>query len=244
MRLFILSVLAMLLLASCAPYQYITLNSPEVSKNDKKDFTWENDTLRLTYNFHGEKGLMTLTIYNKTTQPLFINWKRSALIRDGHSISLYNPTVQVTGDAVSTSYPSFVRDGVRTRYTTLSASFDLPEGMDFLPPASDVSKGLVYVQQSGFSDMAAQPNARKEKLPANDGVVTTVSRVTYEAQTSPIQFKSYLTFALGGLNDKEFAVSHSFYATEVVQSRDNPQVFALYGNDGDKLYVRQATVQQ
>jgi len=60
--------LALILLAvsSCSTtYQYVTLNSPEVPKNDKKEFSYENDSMRLTYNFHGEGGPVGMTVYNK-----------------------------------------------------------------------------------------------------------------------------------------------------------------------------------
>lgn len=40
---------AIILLAfsSCSTYQYVTLNSPEIPKNDKKEFIMENDRMTL-----------------------------------------------------------------------------------------------------------------------------------------------------------------------------------------------------
>src|SRR5882757_9786989 len=115
--------MALILLAfsSCTSYQYLTLDSPEVQKNDKKEFSWQNDTLRLTYNFHGEGGPVSLTVFNKTDKPLYVNWKKSALIRDSQAISLFKSNVQIGGNVVSYSY-----GGKYFRATTgsLSASFD------------------------------------------------------------------------------------------------------------------------
>ena len=89
--------LILLSFSSCVSYQYLTLNSPEMPKNDKKEFSWENDTMRLTYNFHGEGGPITMTVFNKTDKPLFVNWKKSSLIRGGESFSLLDHSVQITG---------------------------------------------------------------------------------------------------------------------------------------------------
>lgn len=69
MRHIILPVLIVLTFGACSPYQYLTLDSTQLPKNDKKQFVWENDTLRLSYDFSGSGGPMSVNIYNKSTQP-------------------------------------------------------------------------------------------------------------------------------------------------------------------------------
>src|SRR6185436_11667901 len=108
MRSFILPAMIVLAFSSCASYQYVTLDSTEVRKNDKKEFSWENDTMRMTY------------------KPLYVNWKKSAMIRGGHAASLFNSNVQING-----SYAGY---GRRATFGSINASFDMPEGMDLIPP--------------------------------------------------------------------------------------------------------------
>src|SRR5258706_7879221 len=131
--------LILLTFSSCASYQYLTLDSPEVQKNNKKEFTWENDTMRLTYNFHGEGGPLSMTVYNKMDKPLFVNWKKSALIRDGQAFSLFDHNVQISG-----SYSGSSGGGRYFQSTSgnISGSFDLPEGMNLIPPGSYITKSL------------------------------------------------------------------------------------------------------
>ena len=43
-------------------------------------YVYENDTIKITYAFWHEQGLMTLGIYNKLKIPLYIDWKKSSYI--------------------------------------------------------------------------------------------------------------------------------------------------------------------
>jgi hypothetical protein len=238
MRCLILSLLIVLVFGSCSSYEYLTLSSPQIPKNDKKEFSWENDTMKLVYNFHGEGGPMSVTIYNKTEKPLFVNWKKSALIRDGHSTSLFNSSVQVTGELSTTAIP--LRSKVATAsYSSLSASFDLPQGMELIPPASDIKKGLFAVQDEAVLNAQNKDTAHSEKITDAYGVVARFKRFSFEEAQSPLQFRSYLTFVLGNDNSPEFSVQHSFYAKEVLLSSDDPEYFSLYRQGGDNLYIKQ-----
>ncbi|HMH21189.1 MAG TPA: hypothetical protein VK563_05415 [Puia sp.] len=237
MRYLILSLLAIVAFSSCASYEYLTLNSSEMPKNDRKEFTWENDTLRLIYNFHGEGGPMNLTVYNKTNKPLFINWKKSALIQDGHATSLFNAKVQITG-SISSTTP--VRSKyLTTSYSDLAASFNLPLGMDLVPPSSDIKKELVAIQETGALPSLPRDSAHAEKKTDSYGVTAKFTRFSFDETQSPFQFKSYLTFVLGNNDATEFAVQHSFYAQQVLLSSDDPEYFSLYRPEGDNLYIKQ-----
>lgn len=233
--------LAIILLAfgSCSSYQYVTLNSPEIPKNDKKEFIMENDTMKLIYNFHGQDGPMNVTVFNKTTQPLYVNWKKSALVRYGQTLSLYNRRVEVTGTASTTTLST--GKGVSSGFSNISASFDLPEGVEFIAPSSYITKSLLHVLDSQVPDMAVEENnAKQVKWIDGDGMVMKYKRVVFDEKASPVQFSSYITFVLGNEAAGEFALKHSFYGMEVLLTKNDPYMFGLYKPDGDKLYVRQA----
>ena len=68
-----------ILLSGCAQYQYVFIDS-HLNQNDKKEFIKENDTVMVKYTFSGENMPITITIYNKLQQPLYIDWERSAVI--------------------------------------------------------------------------------------------------------------------------------------------------------------------
>jgi hypothetical protein len=236
MRLIYLA-LILLALSSCSTsYQYLTLNSSEVQKNDKKEFIWENDTMRLIYNFHGEGGPIAMTIYNKLDKPLFVNWQKSAIIRDSQAISLFNSKVQVTGSYHGNSI-RWTRDFSSTYGTSLS-SFNVPEGMDMIPPGSYVTKNLqALVQPTPVYNTRFLEKTQPERATDFGGATYKYTRYAFEQSASPLQFRSYLTF-VAGTNPQEFAVSHSFYAQEVMLSAEVPEYFGFYKPQGDQLFIK------
>ena len=63
----------------------------------------------------------------------------------------------------------------------------------------------------------------------------------YGDDLSPLKFKIYLTLALDQDASREFFVQHSFYANEIVQTNEMPDLFSMYRRDGSQFYVRHET---
>ena len=65
-------------LSACSSYYYSMLNSndPVGEKNERGDFVQENDTVRISYRFWGENAPVTITIYNKLDEPLYVDWAK------------------------------------------------------------------------------------------------------------------------------------------------------------------------
>jgi len=225
--------LGLICFSSCAPsWQYITLDSHEVTKDTSKRFTWENDTLSLMYNYNGYGGPVWLSITNKTDKPMYVNWKKSAIINLGYSRSLYQPNVKMAG--------SF--DAVRVYGETagrLAGSFSVPEGMDFIPPHSNISKTLdltIFRTAVNKDQLKGDPQTLRG---AKTVPPTIYQMYTYDQLSSPVQFKSYLTFVFDTDNAKEFAVSHAFYGREIMMTKKSPWAFSVYKDEGDILYITQ-----
>lgn len=75
----IFGVFCLIFISGCARYQYVFVES-DLSQNDNKEYFTENDTLLIKYTFKGENFPITLTIYNKLNQPLYIDWSRSVVV--------------------------------------------------------------------------------------------------------------------------------------------------------------------
>jgi hypothetical protein len=236
MRHLLLPLLIVLTVGACTPYQYLTLDSSQLHKNDQKQFVWENDTLRLSYDFSGPYGPMNVSIYNKTPQPLYVNWKKSALIRDERSFSLYDNNVIVN---TQTNYYATRVGRLSVGSSTGTSAFSMPEGMDFIAPGSGISKNLLRIGQSGGLRSYVSDSLPTERVTGADGVyVARYKRLTFNEDQSPVRFKSYITFTLGAENSPEFSETHSFYVGEVLQTTSTPDLFALYQPEGDKIYVK------
>lgn len=232
MRYFTLSLLAMLSLSACSSYQYMTLSSSQLRKNDKHQLVFENDTLSLTYDFGGKDAPVSISIFNKTSQPLYVNWKKSALIRDEHPISYFDREVPFSGE--TNSYGNrYVSSG------TFSGSLTLPEGVSFIPPGSSISKGLLFLTQSGPTILSIPDSIVQQKTQNSysTGPIKYRQR-NYDEAESPLKFKSYLTFVLGLNNTQEFAESCDFYVSEAVETKAIPEDFPLYQFQGDQFFFK------
>ena len=182
-------------LGSCTSYNYITMDSTDVPLHRSKAFLWETDSIGLSYNFCGEGGQMIVTVFNKSNQPLFVNWKKSAVIREGMMISFFNRNVIASGAILTDSY--HVGAGQIAGYSQFLVSFDVPEGIEFIPPQSGLSKAVVNLQAINVNNVQIPPSVESEEAVAADGMVTRFRRVHYADEHSPIRFKTYITLALG-----------------------------------------------
>ncbi len=162
MRHFILYTAMLLIVSSCSTYQYLTVDSPQLKKNDGNQLTFENDTLRLTYIFTGKDGSLNVNIYNKTSQPLYVNWKKSAYIRSEQSVSLFDNNVMILGRAYGKNY--YTRNWTSASSANFTASFALPEGVDFIPPVSGISKALPRLGLTGSLETPMPDTVQKTKI--------------------------------------------------------------------------------
>jgi hypothetical protein len=86
MKKYFLLVSCFVLLSGCSKYQYIFIDS-HLTQNEKKEFLVENDTVSIKYSFAGVNFPITVSIFNKLQQPLYIDWGRSVVILNGKQIS-------------------------------------------------------------------------------------------------------------------------------------------------------------
>jgi hypothetical protein len=209
----------------------MTVSSPQLTRNDYNQFVFENDTLRLIYDMAGDGGQVTLRILNKTSQPLTINWEKSAFIRNQQSISLTDKDVIIHGRTIRYS-----------RYTsTFIGSFPQPGNVGLIPPGSEVSNDLPTLTKTGPLQIYMPDSLPQKKLDETNGVNPVRFRqLHYDEAGSPIRFKTYLTFSIGHDN-KEFSLTNYFYVSDVYKADGDPTSFSLYHGHGNQIYIHQKT---
>ena len=221
-------VLILLLFSSCVTYQYFTVDSLQVPKDAQQSFSLENDTMRLTYSFASAGGAMTVTVFNKTSQPLFINWSKSALICNDQSYSL------AQGNS------SFVASSVRTGYgvADLAGTVNVNPTLEIIPAQTKVSRTPINLNVTlPLLRIAMPDSSQKQQLHLDDGGVLSYWTLATDETHSPLRMKTYLTFVIGPGNGTEFTESHSFYIGKVMQTRYDPNIFKLYHEGGSQFYI-------
>jgi hypothetical protein len=242
MKYTLIPVIIMLLLSSCSTYEYLRVASPGMTSNDNKDLVWENDTVRLSYSFHGKNGPMKLSIYNKTGKPLFIDWKRSALIRDRQSVSLFDSRVDWSGNSSGVSFS--VARQVAYNKGVYSGTMNLPEGIEMVAPQAYINKDLFSVYAGPELELLDSTTVNslppQKTIRSSDNFDVKYRSIDYSTTASPVQFSMYLTFVLGNDNDGKgaFSLTHAFYISSIMQSDSRPDDFPLYGKEGNQFYLR------
>jgi hypothetical protein len=235
----ILPALICSLLASCGVYQVMTVSSREIPQNKLGEFVVENDSLVLTYNFNGQNGPITMMIKNKLQQPLYIDWKRSALIINEQAISYAPGKIRIEGAFGASSYHwDLPSDPVPVTTTAgrLSATAQLPSDIEFLPPQTYVTKKLMGITNQGLSNLPDSMFSKK-KIPLMGGESQEMIKLAnFTAATTPLAFRSYLTVMIGDTQPKPVVYQHDFYVSELVQMVNPP---SSMGGDtrGDRFFV-------
>lgn len=233
----LLPVLLMLLLSSCFTYQHFTLSSEQTTKNEQREIVWENDTVRISFNFNGQWGRFSVNTMNKTDQPISINWMKSAIVYNGEAISLYDQSILVQGDiSRNRLYEPRPIHEREEPIATINASFAVPREMDFMPPKSFISRQHIDVSKVVPQLSKISSDIKVEKQ-SHEGLNIKFRRASYDESTSPLRFQLFFTFTIG-TTGKDVNTTHTFYVSEVKQTDEAGPYQVLLSSDGDKFYLR------
>ena len=225
----ILPALILLLFSSCATYQYFTVDSAQLPKDDHQAFIADNDTMQIAYSFGGAGGPLTITIQNKTSQMLTINWNKSALICNDQSFSLAQTNSTFTASTLT---------GRGTGSTTVSGTVRVVPGVQIIPPQTKVIQPALTLNVAlPQFKMALPDTAQKHRFTSENAYEGTYETVAVNESQSPLRMKSYLDFTIGQGTGTEFVESHTFYVSQMMQSTYSPDQFSFYHQLGNEFYI-------
>ena len=225
------------LISSCIHYQYVTIDGSGM-KTDAQEFFEENDSVRVQYNFNGPDAPVNVMIENKTSTPIYIDWSRSALIINDQAISYMSKVVPIEGTFGNSSGGSNYGWYANTS-GSVYATATLPDNLDFIPPASYISKTPMSVTNRFM--VAPDSALHTEKVILSDGSFTKASHASFTEQSSPLHFESYLTLIFAGQSNKTVAYRCSFYISEIYNTITDPETFLNNRERGNQFYVTEST---
>jgi hypothetical protein len=225
----ILPGLILLLFSSCATYQYFTVDSAQLPKDDHQAFIADNDTMQIAYSFAGAGGPLTITVLNKTNQMLSVNWNKSALICNDQSFSLAQTNSTFTATDVI---------GHNGGTSTLSGTVRVVPGVQIIPPQTKVVQPALTLNAAlPQFKMEVPDTARKQRVMTTNAYEVSYQTVAVDEGQSPLRMKSYLDFTIGQGTGTEFVESHTFYVSRVMQTTYGPDQFSLYHQQGNEFYI-------
>src|SRR5215217_1328600 len=220
-------------LSSCSSYYVSTLAGTNIKKNAQTGtFEMENDTLAISYNFSGENAPVKISVRNKLTVPLYVDWSRSSLIYKGEAIG-YIP--DSTG--FSASYSSVTPNWQIRQYADgdINGKVGRPKDVSFIPPGSGIKSTVVFMNSPIFKALPDSVHNQPEYVRYGTHKVKVRAR-DFSKEDSPVTFRSYLTlFISKGDPDKSFAVDNEFYVARSVKRTSKPD--DLTTSVGDTFYT-------
>lgn len=220
-------------ISSCTMYyQVADVSSVNIPQHDKT-FVFENDTVRITYAFWAEKGILGYTIYNKTDKPIYVDWKKSSYVRNDDKIDYYNENERITAttttrgrsssSSVTGQQGAFFGNTVSGAATySKSESYtsgikEKQERVTFIAPKSQYTRADFAIgRQNGvvFSDTLKSTTI--ERLDAK-GKYTRAFIEKFTLDESPIVFRVFLSLSTREDFASEFYIDNGFYVSRVMQ---------------------------
>ena len=237
MKLILPILLFVTVFSSCQTYQYFTVTGDNINQDSNYQFVAENDTLWMLYNFNGYNGPVKVSIYNKMDKPLYVNWKKSAIILEGKAISYYSPDQPLDGIINSTESKS--GNEVSAQSGSIQAIISGQEGLDFIPPHSRKDKTALPLI-TGFNKEISMDQMKRVYMDG-DEQLPKVKSVYFSKESSPVNFRSYLTFSITGNSNDEFSLEHIFYVSHLFVSTLNPANIPSKQNKGNCFYTSRSS---
>ena len=184
------------------------------------DSNWvsENDTVKITYWFWANFGVVSFAVYNKLNKPIYIDWKNSSFIYNGIKLDYWAEEEKIS----QSRYSSFYYRGplIYPRMVSNESSVSTitkPEKVTFIPPRSYYYRSSFYLKKEPFEfartpeNQDTVPNYEK---PEKKAIIYTEN---FNHENSLLKFRNYLAFSFSETSQDFFFFDNEFYLSTVME---------------------------
>lgn len=211
----------LLWLGGCAPKQsqLITLSSDTLKPSPQQGFVYDTDTLRLSYQFFSERGVIHLSIENKLDKPLYVDWKRSAFITGNTKLDYWYDVAAVNlyGTAYTSTYSRYLRNWNSSLTSiSLDGTIRKENAIDFIPPGTKLEKDQFVIVPDRALPLPGQFRTETvtSTVPYRPKPVS-VQTYQYTPNNSPLTFRNYVTLSTDKDFKHEIVLDSKFWASDV-----------------------------
>lgn len=221
----LLIVISLIVLTSCKTYVQVFETESRNTVSESNFYVYENDSLKIMYDFWHNRGVLRFSIYNKLDKPLYIDWRKSSYIYNNMKInyweekefrksnsSFYYSSSHHSSYNYSPNYTSGNNFG--TLSGTQSTVITKPERVTFIPPKSTFVKNQFFIV-SKRQFMVKDYKVNKVESKIRKGKVTTILEKTYNLDQTPFLFRNFLTVSLSEDISEEFYIDNEFYVSKI-----------------------------
>lgn len=178
-----------ILLHSCTPAKLVTVSSEDIPLKNST-YVFENDTVKITYHFWADNGIMNFDMYNKSNDPIYLDWKNSAFIPNDQMISYWQDVTNTVGASSTTSL--WLYSGVVSKGVSKSVH---QERIGVIPPHSLITKN-------------------EFRLVKNYGDIPTPGN--YNESNSFLNFRNYLMYSSNErFEGKVLTIDNKFFVSDI-----------------------------
>ncbi len=235
-------IIFLLIILSSCNREFVQVFDTNSTNTQLKDnyFIYETDSVKITYNFWSNKGVMSFAVYNKLDKPIYIDWKNSSFIYNDNKLNYW---VEETESSNYSKYYGkyyyngpLLKPGVTSDGETYSNTHTIkPERITFIPPKSNYYRSqflLLPIDYFEFSNYDSSIVSRNDKPKKQ----TTIYYKNYLYNNSPLRFRNYLAITLSENSQKFIFIDNEFYINSVKEIDKRHFNGKKIGNNQDYYY--------
>lgn len=236
MKKLFLSFALLIFLYSCSKsvvQVYRVAKASENFKENSSQHIFENDTIRITYHFWGNRGAFDFSIYNKSTKPIYIDWKSSFFIVNSEKLNYWRDEVltQTKTEYYKRNYNGYyTSNNPFSTVKTQSAFSYKPERITVIPPSSFYSRQSFSLlpAQAGFHKMLSDSMKKRRNAVITD---------SFTESNSPFLYRNFLSISFSEKTGDFFYVDNAFFVKSIVEvPKSKFRGKYLGSKDGNFLY--------
>jgi hypothetical protein len=217
------------LMTSCNIEYVQILRTKSIGLTEKKQgWVFENDSIRINYNFNEQGGIMLFSLFNKLDKPVYLDWKNSSFIYNGEKNNYWIEESNTVGSSVQTSkvgrnaYNAFDNNLYGLSFGLLNQKTVKAERITFIPPKSGISSNIAYYQfRLTKKDLHYSVDPTKAiKIEVKDLFRKKIKfrkgyMYTYNETNSIISFRNYLALSFTENSNQFKFIDNKFYVSSL-----------------------------
>ena len=205
--------------------------------DDKGHYTFENDTIKVMYRFNGLDGPVSVSIFNKRSEAVLIDWDASALVVNGQSHSFVRHLASVTGEISSNEYRW--SKSMASQGGTFNGTAQYAATPASIAPHSYINSSTVALGDFVTAKIDRLNSATEWRTIG--GFQYRVKTKKYERNDSPIQVRAYVVYSSALLPNKKSSFDHTFWVSEMALSTFPPTQYPGYASKMNEFHNQKLT---
>jgi hypothetical protein len=212
-------------------------------KIENEFYVYETDTLKITYSFWAEKGIMSFAIFNKLDIPIYIDWKKSSYIDNSKKLNYWIDEEHIKSASYYGSYfykgailkPVYtVNEGIGAT-TTIRIKM---ERLTFMPPKSNYYRSQFYLLPLTYYKLNKKTEYKYFNRNDNPKKNTKVYEANYSKNDSPLVFRNFIAFSLTEDFKEEFYIDNEFYISNIKEMDHRHFKYKVKDINGKYVYIK------